>query len=194
MSTLSSLDAPPVLAFKLKFFLENHTRNPAKQSSRYRGRTTLDLLEPLQQDMLTFESVEWDQTSDDYEFTERLLFGGPLSAMSPTPMWNAKPRKLRLEDPLACPSGGTILELPLDEEEMWDMDVDDEANICVEENYYPIDTLPHCASYIQVVKPGKGCAGGNRSPISPRFNMSFGMSKGTEFSRPTRTSLRASAH
>ncbi|KAG6871315.1 hypothetical protein C0995_006116, partial [Termitomyces sp. Mi166 len=75
-----------------------------------------DLLEPLHEDLLTFNDPEpgweWYPTPDGYVEApqECLLFGGPLSAPLPTPMRITR----KVSGPLACPSGGIKLELTWD--------------------------------------------------------------------------------
>ncbi|KAG6859657.1 hypothetical protein C0995_006137 [Termitomyces sp. Mi166 len=80
-----------------------------------------DLLEPLHEDLLTFNDPEpgweWYPTPGGYVEApqECLLFGGPLSAPLPTPMRITR----KVSGPLACPSGGIKLELTWDEKDTW---------------------------------------------------------------------------
>lgn len=157
------------------------------------GRHDDDLLEPLQEDILTFDDAqptwEWDATSGKYVEgpLEWLLFGGPLSAPLPTPVGI----KGKVDDPLACPSGGTKLELTWDEEDdTWLEDFDDTSNEILspfdhksEKDIFPArhswrdnDTIKH---------RNWDCA-----PIVPSFCPLIGL-KETEVTKHRRVSFRS---
>ncbi|KAG5350908.1 hypothetical protein C0989_008806 [Termitomyces sp. Mn162] len=152
------------------------------------------LLEPLQEDMLTFDDAEsgWERYPTPKDYIEApqewLLFGGPLSAPLPIPARITR----EVGGPLACPRGGKILELPWDESDTWLEDINETPNM---PNFFENAPLNHVNVPARQPRRNSGKRehrGWDCSPTAPSF-CPLAKSKVAEIPKQTRVSLRRSS-